>query len=227
MGTVASLLAGHVTLRLCSVDRIGVAGYVRELQHEGGLVKFLLHRAALVGHRNIPSPALLGHNHDRMIRELDRFVAEAELPIVRFRRGEPKEVIARPYQSAAAAEGRFGVVLVGKAQERMDVWRGWVDRSSPRSTITHPHFCFGRQSAVPDHWYFYLADEDWGPVLIKLSTYAPYGLWIMANGTSGPSGAWPAPGWVSPSSTTACGKSTMPRPLGECARGWARDTSGA
>lgn len=182
MGTVAKLLADHVSLRLRCVDRIGVAGYVPNLCHEGGLVKFLLHRASLMGTRNIPSPALLGHNHDRLVADLDRFVAEGDLPVVRFRRGDSKEQIARPYQLEAAAEGRAGVVLVGKAQERMDVWRGWVDRASPRSIKGHPHFAFGRQSAVPDHWYFHIWDDVWGPVFIKLSTYAPYGLWIMANG---------------------------------------------
>jgi hypothetical protein len=182
MGTVASLLADHVSLRVRCVDRIGVAGYIPKLMYERGLVCFLLGRAALVGQRNIPSPALLGHNHDRMVRDLDRFVAEHELPIVRFRRGDPKEQIARPYQLAAAAEGSPGVVLVGKAQERMDAWRGWVDKTSPLSCKSHPHFSFGRQSAVPDHWYFYLWDHEWGPAFIKLSPYAPFGLWVMANG---------------------------------------------
>ncbi|MGH2733965.1 MAG: hypothetical protein ACRDKZ_00170 [Actinomycetota bacterium] len=182
MKTVNSLLAEHVSFRVTSVDRIGVAGYIRDLVYEGGLVRFLLHRASLVGKRNIPSPALLGHNHDRLTRELEGFVRKHELPVVRFRRGDNKEEIARPYQLAAAAQGRPGVVLVGKAQERMDVWRGWVDKDSPRSTKSHPHFCFSRQSAVPDHWYFYLWDDRWGPAFVKLSTYAPFGLWISANG---------------------------------------------
>jgi hypothetical protein len=182
MGTVASLLADHVTLRVSSVDRIGIAGYIPGLMHEGGLVKFLLGRAALVGDRNIPSPALLDHNHTRLVRDFDRLVAARDLPVVRFRRGDPKEEIARPYQLAAAAEARYGVVLVGKAQERMDVWRGWVDKTSPLSTKSHPHFGFGRQSGIPDHWYFYLYDDQWGPAFIKLSTFAPYGLWVMANG---------------------------------------------
>lgn len=182
MGTVASLLAHHVTLRVRSVDRIGVAGYIPNLMHEGGLVAFLLHRASLVGTRNIPSPALLGHNHDRLLADLDRFVAQCELPVVRFRRGDSKEGIARPYQLAAASEDRSGVVLVGKAQERMDIWRGWVDKDSPLSFRSHPHFSFSRQSALPDHWYFYLWDRDWGPALIKLSVYAPYSLWVVVNG---------------------------------------------
>jgi hypothetical protein len=182
MGTVATVLAEHVTLRVRAVDRIAVAGYVPALQHEGGLVQFLLHRASLIGRRNIPSPALLGHNHDRMVADLDRFVADHELPVMRFRRGDHKEDVARPYQLAAAAEGRTGVVLVGKAQERVDVWKGWVDKTSPRSTPKHPHVRFGRQSAVPDQWYFYLWDRDWGPAFIKVNTYAPYGLWVMVNG---------------------------------------------
>jgi hypothetical protein len=164
------------------VDRVGVAGYVPALQHEGGLVQFLLHRASLIGRRNIPSPALLSHNHDRMMADLERFIAEYDLPVVRFRRGDAKEQIARGYQLAAAADDRAGVVLVGKAQERVDVWRGWVDKSSPRSIPTHPHVRFARQSATPDQWYFYLWDRDWGPAFIKLNTYAPYGLWVMANG---------------------------------------------
>ena len=71
MGTVTNVLAEHVTLRLGSVDRIGIGGYIPRLCHEGGLVQFLLARASLLGDRNIPSPALLARNHDRMIRDLD------------------------------------------------------------------------------------------------------------------------------------------------------------
>lgn len=181
MGTVSSLLASHVELRLHCVDRIGVAGYIPELMYEGGLVKFLLHRASLVGSAKIPSPALLAQNRDRMVADLDHFVTESGLSVVRFRPGESKELAARPYQLAAGAEGRTGVVLVGKAQERIKAWAGYTD-SNPLGSAGHPHFSFTRQSRVPDHWYFYLWDDDWGPAFIKLCSYAPYPLWVMANG---------------------------------------------
>ena len=182
MGTVTNVLAEHVTLRLGSVDRIGIGGYIPRLCHEGGLVQFLLARASLLGDRNIPSPALLARNHDRMIRDLDRFVDQHDLPVVRFRRGEVKELLARPHQQAAAAEGQSRVVLVGKAQERLQVWVGYQDSRSPLNVSRHPHFAFSRQTRVPDQWYFYLWDDDWGPAFIKLSPYAPYPAWIACNG---------------------------------------------
>ena len=183
MGAVARILAENVSLRIASVDRIGIGAYIPTMVHEGGLVGFLLHRARL---RNpggtIPSPALLDANHRRMVSDFDDFVARTGVPVVRFYKGQVKEDIARPYQVAAATEGRTGVVLVGKAQERIEVWVGYKDPTNPASTPRHPHFVFSRQARVPDHWYFYLWDDDWGPAFIKICAYAPYPAWVGANG---------------------------------------------
>lgn len=44
VGTVASLLADHVSFRLSCVDRLFVQGYVPGLQSEGLVVRFLLHQ---------------------------------------------------------------------------------------------------------------------------------------------------------------------------------------
>lgn len=177
MGAVNSLLAEHVNFRVTCVDRVGIAGYVRALQYEGGVVKFILQRGF-----PIPSPVVLTRNHDRLVKDIDHFVARSGLEVVRFRKGDVKEDIARPYQEAAALAGRPGVVLVGKAQERMEAWVGYKDSASPLGTDRHPHFSFSRQAKVPDHLYFYLHDDQWGPVFVKLCPFAPYPLWIVANG---------------------------------------------
>jgi len=177
MGTVNTLLAEHVNFRVTCVDRVGVAGYIRALQYEGGVVKFILQRGF-----PIPSPVVLTRNHDRLIADIDRFVKTNGLTVVRFRKGDVKEDIARPFQEAAAAADQPGVVLVGKAQERMEAWVGYKDSASPLGTDRHPHFSFSRQAKVPDHWYFYLHDDHWGPVLVKLAPFAPYPLWIVTNG---------------------------------------------
>jgi hypothetical protein len=177
MGTVASLLAGHVSFRCSSVDRIGIRGYIPGLQYEGGVVKFLIQQG-----NTIPSPAALNRIRQRLGRELDQLAAASEVPVLRFKAGQSKEDIARPYQDAALASGRCGLVLIGKAQERISAWRGYVDESHPGHRPNHPHIAWSRQSAVPDQWYFYFADDQWGPTSLRLCSYAPYPLWANANG---------------------------------------------
>jgi hypothetical protein len=135
METVANLLAEHVAFRCTTVDRIAVAGYIQGLAYEGGVLRFLLNRGY-----HIPSPAGLGHNHDRLVADLDAFVAARDLTVVRFEKGQSKEDLTRPYQLAAAGAERPGVDLLGKAQERAKAWRGYKDTSfplgDPRTTLT-------------------------------------------------------------------------------------------
>jgi len=173
VATIRSLLRDRVTLQVRSVDRIFLQAYVPKLMSEGLLVRFLLDRGF-----PIPSPALLGQIGSRYQAAIERFAARNAVPIVRFRRGESKEEVARPYLEAAAREGRFGCVLIGVAQERAHVWRGWRKGGSD----SHPHFEFGRQSALPNHYYFYLYDREWGPAFWKCCCYAPYPVWLCLNG---------------------------------------------
>jgi hypothetical protein len=177
METVARLLAEHVSFRCSSVDRIAIRGYIPGLQYEGGLVKFLLGRGY-----TIPSPAVLNRNHERLVTELEALVKNSGVPVVRFKSGESKEKLARPYQDAALAAGCPGLVLIGKAQERASCWRGFVDKTHAAHRPGHPHISWRRMSSFPDHWYLYFADAEWGPAFLKLGSYAPYPLWACYNG---------------------------------------------
>ena len=173
MATIASLLREHVTLQVRSVDRIFLQGYVPRLMTAGQVVRFLLDRGF-----PIPSPAMLGRIGRAYVKAIERYAAEHELPVVRFEKGVSKEEVARPYLERAEREGRFGVVMIGVAQEKASVWRGWRD-GGPDG---HPHFEFSRQSAFPNHYYFYLRDRDWGPAFVKTVAYAPFSIWIYLNG---------------------------------------------
>ena len=82
MATISSLLSEHVTLRVRSVDRILLAGYVPALQSDGLLVRFLNQRAG----GTIPSPALLGKIGRSYVEELNAFARAHEIPVVRFSR---------------------------------------------------------------------------------------------------------------------------------------------
>jgi hypothetical protein len=157
METVASLLAKHVKLRLNCVDRIVCQGYISGLQTEGMVVRFLLHRGY-----SIPSPTGFRTIHERLLRDINGFATANGLEIIRFDKGARKEEIVRPLMEAARRRNTPGVVLIGKAQERMPGgWRGWASGGSR----SHPHFTWQRQSLYVDHYYFYLWDDEWGRAL--------------------------------------------------------------
>ncbi len=173
VATIASLLRDHVTLQVRSVDRLFLQAYVPKLMTSFQVVRFLLDRG-----NPIPSPALLGKIGRAYIAAIDRFAEDNEIPVVRFAKGESKEQIARGYFRAAERDARFGVVLIGVAQERTTAWRGW--RRGGRDS--HPHFEFGRQRVFVNHYYFYIRDPDWGPAFIKTCAYAPFPAWVYLNG---------------------------------------------
>ena len=173
MATISSLLADHVTLQVRSVDRLFFQGYVPRLQTQFQVIRFLLDRGF-----PIPSPAVLGRIGGEYVKAVERFVAEHEIPRVRFVKGDVKEEIAREHFKAAEREGRFGVVMLGVAQERTSAWRGWRD-GGPDG---HPHFEYRRQSIFPNNYYWYIRDPDWGPAFLKSTAYAPYSVWLYLNG---------------------------------------------
>ena len=98
---------------------------------QGQVIRFLLDRGF-----PIPSPALLGKIGRAYVQAIDRFRLEQDVPMVHFKKGDVKEDIAREYFKRAEREGRFGVVLIGVAQEKTSAWRGWRDGGSDG----HPHF---------------------------------------------------------------------------------------
>ena len=201
MAGIASLLRDHVTLRVRSVDRLFLQAYVPRLMTSFQVVRFLLDRGF-----TIPSPALLAKIGRAYVAAIDRFAADNAIPVLRFAKGDSKEQIARRYFRAAEREGRFGVVLIGVAQEKAIAWRGWR-RGGPDS---HPHFEFGRQAVFVNHYYFYIRDRDWGPAFIKSRAMRRSRRGSISTGTSGPSARPSRPGWRSRRSTTALVRSRTP-----------------
>lgn len=78
----------------------------------------------------------------------------------------------------AERDERFGVVMIGVAQEKTSAWRGFRRGGSD----SHPHFSYRRMSVFPNHFYFYIRDREWGPAFIKTVAYAPFPVWIYLNG---------------------------------------------
>jgi hypothetical protein len=71
-------LADRITFRCTSVDRVLLAGYIPQMQYQGGVVRFLLNRGLV-----IPSPVGLARNHDRLLAEYEALVAAVDIPVPR------------------------------------------------------------------------------------------------------------------------------------------------
>jgi hypothetical protein len=113
-----TLLDQHVTLVYESVDRIFLNGYVAKLQEPDQLAWFLCqHRG-----EEIPRYELLGKMTREFVAAIEQMAQDRHIPVVHFEKGQRKETIAEPYFTQAALLGREGVVLVGVAQEKANVF---------------------------------------------------------------------------------------------------------
>ena len=83
--TVADILGHHVTLTVEGIDRMYLNVYVPDLQHEHGVVGFFR------GHRGhpLPSGALMRPMSRGFVKALEHFVAEHDIPLLSFRKGDP------------------------------------------------------------------------------------------------------------------------------------------
>jgi len=170
---VNTLLDEHVTLRYESVDRLILNGYVACLQTAESLARFLAGQPG----QEIPRYAILGERTAALNRAIEHYAAANLIPLVHFEKGDRKEDVARPYLDAAEAAGREGVVLIGIAQERADVFRAPAKRDREPG-----RYAVRRTSAYVNHVYLYLCDRVMGAAFIKLCTYAPWSVRVWLNG---------------------------------------------
>jgi hypothetical protein len=168
---VRDLLDDHVGLQLESIDRLYLNGYVPHLQHGAGLVRFLsVHR----GHP-IASPALLGQITGQFVAQVKAFAQRQDIPLFTFGRKECKD--QRAHQMRRERPVRDAVVFIGLAQEKAYAFSA---RRLPGNGV---RFEFTRnKSVIPNYYYFYLDDADWGESFLKVCSYAPWGLKLYLNG---------------------------------------------
>ncbi len=66
------------------------------------------------------------------------------------------------------------IVFIGVAQEKAKAFSG---------TKVNGQFRFNRDKTVyVNHYYFYIDDDDFGPLFIKVCSYAPWGIKLCING---------------------------------------------
>lgn len=171
--TVHELLKEKVTLDVEGIDRLYLNLYQPRLQTGGGVAVFFKdHRGAKVA-----STVLMGPMSHAFVKSIHTFAKREGIEILSFAKGQRKdEVTQHRLQSFSAPAG---VLYIGKAQEKFASFRV-TKKINPQTGQSFPWLTRG--SVLCNHYYFYLVDEDFGPMFIKFASYFPYTARVCLNG---------------------------------------------
>jgi len=169
---VAEILQNHVTFELEAIDRLYLNAYVPSLQTGAGFVYFLKTQLGV----RVPSTVMIAPMTQRFVDAMERFAETEGVDLVTFEKGQRKDDLAHQY--LAAFDGDDGVLFIGKAQEKASVFR--TDKRRDAAGKTYPWIT--RATAMPNHYYVYILDRDFGPLFIKFCSYFPYAAKLCLNG---------------------------------------------
>jgi len=168
MATIPELLDGHVTLEVECLDRLYLNGYIGKLATGTGLVFFMREQLD----KPVPSPVVLGQISEKF-REAVKVLAEREgIPVYQFQHKEKKDDVANEFRRQHPV--RDAIVFIGVAQEKAQAFNG---------RKINGQFQFNRDKTVyVNHYYFYIDDEEFGPLFVKVCSYAPWSIKLCLNG---------------------------------------------
>src|SRR5215813_6102828 len=171
--SVAEIVKHHVRLTVEGIDRMYLNVFVPGLQYEQGIVRFFReHRG-----QPLPSAALMSPMTRRFVAKLENFVAEHQVPLVQFCKGQRKDAVMAEHLRRFAHDE--GIVFVGKAQENTPVFRT-ERRRNPKTGQPYPWIV--RRSAMVNNYYVYAVDRDFGPFFLKFCSYFPFNAKLCLNG---------------------------------------------
>ena len=170
--SAGEVLAEHTTLELECIDRMYLNVYVPLLQSGAGAAYFF----RKVRGNPVPSSALMEPMTRRFVAAIERYAAKEGVELIRFERFERKDDRTQQYlRDFTATEG---VLYIGKAQEKARVLR-----TERRVDPVHgPYPWLVSSTAMVNHYYAYLVDEDFGPLFLKFCSYFPYNAKLCING---------------------------------------------
>jgi hypothetical protein len=143
------------------------------LQTGGGVSTFFK------GHRGakVVSTTLMAPMSRAFVAEIEQFAKMENIEIVRFKKGERKDTITQ--QRLQQFDQSEGVLYIGKVQEKFSTFRV-QKRFYEEKGCSFPWLT--RSTVLCNQYYFYIVDEDFGPLFIKFSGYFPYTARVCLNG---------------------------------------------
>src|SRR5207237_8290800 len=115
--TVADVLSDHVMFEVECIDRMYLNVWQPRLAYGSGVAGFF------TGHRGnaYASTALMDPMSKAFVADIHHFIAARGLELVHFAKGQRKDEVTQ--RMLAGFTGTEGVLYVGRAQEKSNVWR--------------------------------------------------------------------------------------------------------
>jgi len=172
--TIGELLTEHVTLDIEGIDRLYLNAYQPRLQTGGGAAYFFRkQRGAAVASTLVMAP--MSH---AFVKAIETFAATEHIDVVHFLKHQSKDEETQRRLQAAPLLNE-GVLYIGVAQEKFSTFRV-SKKHNPLTGDSYPWL--SRADVMCNQYYFYVVDEDFGPLFIKFSSYFPYTARINLNG---------------------------------------------
>ena len=170
--SAADVLSGHVSFEVECIDRMYLNVYVPQLQYATGLVSYI-HR--YLG-KPVASTAALAPVTEAFTKAVRAFAADRQIPWVDFAKGQRKDDVAQEF--LAAFTGTEGVLFIGRAQEKVPLFRTRKRRRDDGTSYPW----IAAETGVVNQFYFYCVDEDFGPFFLKFCSYFPFNAKLCLNG---------------------------------------------
>jgi hypothetical protein len=162
----------HVVFEIECIDRMYLNVYVPHLQFAAGLLGYVQRRLGLP----IASTAPLAKITDAFSTAVHRFARVNGVAWVDFVKGQRKDDVM--HEHLAEFTGTEGVVFIGRAQEKTNLFRTEKRRDSHGES--YPWIV--KTTGVVNQFYFYCLDADFGPFFLKFCSYFPYNAKLCLNG---------------------------------------------
>src|ERR1700736_6376535 len=168
MASIPELLNGHITLEVESLDRLYLNGYIGNLVTGPQLCYFMREQLG----KPVPSPVVLGQITEKFRAGVKALAQREQIPLHEFTHKENKDETGNDFRRQRGV--RDQIVFIGVAQEKAKAFSG---------TKVNGQFEFNRDKAVyVNHYYFYIDDEYFGPLFLKVCSYAPWAVKLCLNG---------------------------------------------
>ena len=170
---VRELLEDKVGLEVEGIDRLYLKAYQPRLQTGGGVVGFFReHRGAVVA-----STILMAPMSNAFVSAIHQFAKREGIERVHFEKGQRKD--EETQRRLKDFPGKEGVLYIGVAQEKFAGFRVRTKISAHTGTAFPWLY---RSTVLCNQYYFYVVDDDFGPLFIKFAASFPYTARVCLNG---------------------------------------------